>query len=47
MSGSKAFQTILCVSGRNYPNPDKKITAKVTDGKKTKFFYFGPYVTRI
>jgi hypothetical protein len=46
MSGTKAFQTILCVPGRNYPNPDKKITAKVTDGEETKFFTFGPDVTK-
>lgn len=46
MKGAKRLHTILCIPGKNYPHPEKVITAKVTDGIDTKFFTFGPDVTK-
>ncbi|EKN66034.1 hypothetical protein BABA_17362 [Neobacillus bataviensis LMG 21833] len=46
MSGEKAIFTTLCIPGGNYPYHQKNIVAKVTDGKETKYFTFGPHCTQ-
>ena len=46
MNGYKQLRTTLCIPGRNYPSAEKEIIAKVSDGITTRFFTFGPDVTK-
>jgi hypothetical protein len=46
MRGEKQLRTILCLPGKKFPHHNKQVIAKVTDGIQTKFFTFGPHVSR-